>query len=61
MLHPLGPAQVADMDQAIDAVLDFDERAEIGQVAYAAFHRHAHGIFIVQRIPGIGRQLPHAQ
>ena len=53
MLYPLGPAQVADVHQTVDAILDFDKRAEVGQVAHPAFDRHAHGIFIVQRIPGI--------
>ena len=39
MLDALGPAQVADVDQSIDAVFDLDERAEVGQVANAAFNR----------------------
>ena len=37
MLDALGPAQVADVYQAVDAVLDFDEGAEVGQVADLAF------------------------
>ena len=49
------------MDQAVDAVFDFDEGAEVGQVAHAAFDRHADGELLVQRIPRIGRQLPHAE
>ena len=31
MLHALGPAQVADVYQAVDAVFDLDERAEVSQ------------------------------
>src|SRR5258708_5734234 len=61
MLHALGPAQVADVHQAVDAILDFDKRTEVGQVAHPAFHGHAHGIFIVQCIPGILRELPHTE
>src|ERR1022692_3814699 len=61
MLHALGPAQVADVNQTVDAILDFDKRAEIGQIAHPAFHGHAHGILVVQRIPGIRCQLPHAE
>src|SRR5271155_3075266 len=61
MLHALGPAEVADVHQAVDTVLDFDKGAEVGQIAHAALDRHAHGIFVVQRIPGILRQLPHAE
>ena len=61
MLHALGPAQVADVDQAVDAVFDFDEGAEVGEVAHASFDRHADGEFLVERIPRIGRQLAHAE
>ena len=39
MLHALGPAQVADMNQAIDSILDLDECAEIGQIADPPFYR----------------------
>ena len=49
------------MDQAVDAVFDFDEGAEVGQVAYATFDRHADRELLMQRIPRIGRQLPHSQ
>jgi len=33
MLHALGPTEVADVNQAINAVFDLDESAEVGQVA----------------------------
>ena len=61
MLHALGPAQVADVHQAVDAIFDFDEGSEVGEVADTAFHGHADREFLVQRVPGIGRQLPHAE
>src|SRR5271157_559881 len=61
MLHALGPAQIADVDQAVDAVFDFNEGAEVGQVANAAFDRHADGEFLMQRIPRVRRQLAHAE
>ena len=61
MLHALGPAQIADVDQAVNAFLDFDERAEIGEVAHPALDRGAHRILVMQRVPGIGGQLPHAE
>src|SRR5579864_7848224 len=57
MFHALGPAQVAAMHQAVDAVFDFNKRAEIGQVANATFHCHTDRKFLMQRIPWIGRQL----
>src|ERR1700685_926611 len=61
MLHAFGPTQVADVDQSVDAIFDFDERAEVGQVADATFHGHSYREFFVQQIPGIGSQLPHTQ
>src|SRR3954447_1156488 len=61
MLHALGPAQVADMNQSIDAVFDFDEGAEVRKVPYATFHGRTHGIFFMESVPRIGRELPHAE
>src|SRR5579863_5732542 len=53
MLDALGPAQVRDMDEAVDAIFDFDEGAEVGEIAHAAFDDCAHGIFFDQAFPGI--------
>ena len=61
MLDARGPAQVADVDEAVDSVFDFDEGAELGEIADAAFDGRAHGILVVQRIPRVGGQLPHAE
>src|ERR1700722_15875748 len=61
MLDPLGPAQVADVNQAVDSIFDFNEGAKVGQVAHPAFDLGSDRIFLVQRIPRVGRQLPHAQ
>src|SRR5579872_57578 len=61
MLHTLGPAQIADVHQTVDPIFNFDERPEIGQVAYAAFYGQANRILLMQRIPWVGRKLPHAQ
>src|ERR1035438_7866629 len=61
MLHALGPAQVADVDQPVDSVFDFDERAEVGQVADFAFHHRAHRELLVQTFPGIRFQLLQTQ
>ena len=38
MLDALGPAQIADVNQSVNAVFNFDEGAEVGQVANPAFH-----------------------
>src|SRR5581483_2479947 len=61
MFHSLGPAQVADVNQAIDSFFNFDEGAEVGQVANAPLDACAYGIFFNQRIPGIRGQLPHSE
>ena len=61
MFHPLGPAQIAHVDQAVDSILDLDKRTKVGKVSDPALHRHTHGILIVQSVPRIGRELPHAQ
>src|SRR5438045_8023565 len=53
MLHALGPAQIADMHQSIDAVFDLDEGTEIGKVANLAFDYAADRIFLVQLLPRI--------
>ena len=61
MFHALGPAQIADVDQAVDAVFDFDEGSEVGEIANASFDRHADRELLMQRIPRIRRQLAHAE
>src|ERR1035441_2020133 len=61
MLHTGRPAQVADVHQAVDAVFDFDERAELSQVTHTAFDRCPHWILVVQRVPWVGGELPHAE
>src|SRR6266850_1006674 len=61
MLHALGPAHVADVNQAVDAVFNLDECAELGEVAYFSFDGRTDGILIVQLLPWIRRQLLHAE
>src|SRR5579872_450661 len=61
MFHTFGPAEVADVNQSIDTVLDLDESSKVGQVAYPAFDGHADRILIMQGVPRIFCKLPHAQ
>src|SRR4051812_41205081 len=61
MLHALGPAHVADVDQSVDAVFDLDERTELGEVADLAFDSRADGILIVELLPRVGGELLHAE
>ena len=43
MLDALGPGKIGNVHQPVDAFFDFDERAEIGELAHAAFHHRADG------------------
>src|SRR5216684_1194903 len=61
MLYALGPAQIADVDQAVDTLFDLDKRAEVGEVADPAFNGRADGILVMERVPGIRSKLTHAQ
>ena len=49
------------MNQTVNAVLNFNKRAEVSEVAHPAFDGRAHGILLMQRIPRISSELPHAQ
>ena len=61
MLDALGPAQVADVDQAVDAVFNLDERAEVGEVANLAFHHRSDRELLVQGLPRIRLKLLEAK
>ncbi len=61
MLDALGPAQVGDVDQAVDAVFDFDESAEVSEVAYAAFDDGADRVLVAQALPRVLQKLLHAE
>src|SRR6476660_3833925 len=61
MLYALGPAQIADVNQAVDAFFDLDESTEVGQVTDTAFDGRAHRILVMQGVPGIGSQLAHTK
>src|ERR1700678_129558 len=61
MLHASRPAQVADVHKTVNPIFDFDEGAKLGQVANPALDGCSDGIFVMQRIPGVGGELPHAE
>src|SRR5436190_5795056 len=61
MLHALGPRHVGDVNQAVDARLDFDERAERREVALLPAEPRADRILLRQRHPGILLCLLHAE
>src|SRR5208282_4237159 len=61
VLRFIAPTDVGDVDQALDALLDFDEGAEIGHAADAPSDDEADGIFVAEGEPGIGQGLLHAE
>ncbi len=58
---PLRPGQVADVDQPVDAILDADEDAEVGDVADLALQDRADRVVLLDEIPGVVLELLHAE
>src|SRR6266568_3071282 len=61
VLHPLRPAHLADMDEALDALLDLDERAVVGERHHLARHAGADRILLVGAVPRVLLDLLQAQ
>src|SRR6185312_2218882 len=61
VLDALGPRHVRDVNQPVDARLDFGERAERRQVAHLAAQPRADRILLRQRHPRILLRLLHAE
>ena len=57
----LGPAHLGDVDQALDAGLELDEGAVIGDVGDAAAELGVDRVLDLDALPGIGFELLHAQ
>ena len=57
----LGPRHVGDVHQTVDALLELDERAEVGQVADLALDAHARRVLLVERQPRIRLDLLEAE
>src|SRR5256714_7865923 len=57
----LGPRHFRDVDQPLDAGLEFDERTVVGDVGDAALVAGAHREFRLDALPWIVEQLLHAQ
>jgi hypothetical protein len=61
ILDALGPADVADVDEAVKTLFDFNESAELGDVADFSGDDGAYRIFIGNEQPGIGERLLDAE
>ena len=57
----LGPAHVGDVQQAVDALFDLDERAVGGQVADRTLDDGSRGVLLLGEIPGVRLGLLHAE
>src|SRR5437763_11135111 len=61
MLHALRPGHLADMNQALDALLQFNERAVVGHANDASANVSADRIAMLGIEPRIGRELLESQ
>src|SRR5688572_8541848 len=61
MLHTLRPRHVGDVNQSVDARLDFHESSEAGQVAHLSVETRADWILLRQHHPRILLRLLHAE
>ena len=57
----LGPAHLGDVDQALDAGLQLDEGAVVGDVGDAAGELRADRVLELDALPGVGLELLHAE
>ena len=51
MIDLAGPGNVGDVDHAVDALFQFDERAVAGEIANLAFDLRADRVFLHRRCP----------
>src|SRR6476620_8925336 len=61
MLDATRPRNVRDVDQPVDAILNFDEGAKVSQIAHPPMHARSHLIAVGQSGPGIFLDLFHAE
>ena len=57
----LGPRHLGDVDEALDAGLQLDEGAVVGDVGDAALEARADRVLRLDALPRIGQQLLHAE
>ncbi|OQB91347.1 MAG: hypothetical protein BWX83_00592 [Candidatus Cloacimonetes bacterium ADurb.Bin117] len=61
MVDALGPADVGYVDQTIDAVRNFNKSTKGGEAFHGTGDNTADGVMVLDREPGIGFHLLHAQ
>src|SRR6185503_6081950 len=61
MFDFLGPVEIRNVHEAVDAFLDADENPEIGNVAHRPLDNRAHGKLLLCRLPRVGHHLLEAE
>src|SRR6266545_3810747 len=61
LLHALRPAHLGDVDEPLDALLELDERAVVGERDDLSLHARADGILLVGAVPRVLLDLLEAQ
>ena len=61
MLDLLGPRQVADVDQTLNALFHLNEDTEVGEVTHLSGVLRANGILLLDGVPRIVGQLLNAK
>src|ERR1051325_5516121 len=61
MLYALGPGKIRDVNQPVHSRFDFDECAEIGEIAYFALNPCTGSIALSQADPRVGLGLPEPE
>ena len=61
VVNALGPADIGNVDEAIDAILDLHKRAKSGEAFYLAGEYGSDGEVIFNGKPGVGIHLFHSQ
>src|ERR1035437_3483772 len=57
LAHLLGPGHLGEMHQAFDALLQFDESAEIGDARHATLDALAYLVLVGDQVPGVRLEL----
>src|ERR1700694_2886608 len=57
MFYALGPGEIRDVDETVDAFFDFDEHTEVGELADAALDHRADAVASGDGGPRVGLEL----
>src|SRR5579872_6340088 len=61
MFYTLGPGEIGNVHQAVDALFNLNEGAEIGHIAHPALHYGTDAVAAIDSGPGVGFELLEAE